>query len=263
MNHAKEPRNRQSPFYGVFILGADVLFRLPFVREYALMMNARPATKENIDLILAAGKSIGLCPGGIHEQLATDPSCERLFFAPNLGFVRQAIKHGVPLMPIYTFGENQLFDIPHWSRAISKRLYKRFGIGLPLAVGPWGLPFFPKSVNLQSYAGSIVEVGPADKHPSDERVREVFLAYCAELHRLFDARKGALPAAVAARGLELVWRGHEDEDLSPQLVSGLANIGVADVKSTPPSPTAVILENKSSDITSDAAKMSALARSRL
>jgi hypothetical protein len=174
----------------VFILAADIAFKVPVLRELFLCINARAANEAVIEDVFRGGGSVAVFPGGIHEQLRTDPNQEKLSFPPNLGFVRQAIKHGVPLVPLYNFGENQQF-------------------------GRWGLPFMPRFHPFQSRFGRMVEVGPADHNPSDARVRRVFIMYCAELRRLFDEFKDtALPSVVADRGLKIEWRGHETDDLS-------------------------------------------------
>lgn len=233
-NLAKQPRNMTLALGGTFIGVADAPFQVPFIRELLLMLNCRPANAQMIDALLGQGKSVAICPGGIHEQMATEPTCERCFFPPNLGFVRQALKHGTPLLPIYTFGENQLYDVPAWSRSLSKTVQKYTGAGLPLALGRWGLPLIPKKTQFQTYVGRLVDVGPANATPSDARVRQMFLAYCAELQRLFNEHKdSALPADVAAKGLTLIWRGHETEDL---FTAGLAkhwNTTLQHVQSAP------------------------------
>lgn len=210
LNLSGEVRRRGSPWHGVFVGVADVLFKMPLVREFLLLANCRPANMRMIDTLLESGETVALNPGGIHEQLATDHKRERIFFPAKLGFVRQAIKHGVPLVPVYDFGENQLFRVPEWSRRASRSLKAATGAGVPFPVGRFGLPFVPRRTHVKTYVGSAVPVGPADPNPSEARVQAVFSAYCAALRNLFDAHKDdALPADVAARGIELIWRGHD------------------------------------------------------
>jgi len=207
------PRHQGSGIYGFFTAVASACFHLPVFRELLMLFNCRAADRDVIEELLGAGRSVFVCPGGIHEQLETDPGQERVFFPPNLGFVRQAIKHGVPLVPTYNFGENQLYDIPAWSRGVSQWLRRTFGVGLPLGFGRFGLPFLPHRKQLSIRVGRAVEVGAADAHPTDERVHETFHSYCVELRQLFDEHKATdLPPEVAARGLQLIWRGHEGEE---------------------------------------------------
>ena len=64
---------------------------------------------------------------------------ERLYFPANLGFIRQAhlahsspwvtplfprlaIQHGVPLLPVYSFGENQLFRTQWRSKYLTPKM---------------------------------------------------------------------------------------------------------------------------------------------
>lgn len=217
---AQDATKRESPWYGLFTAAADAVFQVPVFREFVLLVLGRQAGARTIDSILASGHTVSIFPGGIHEQLATDPKQERCFFPPNLGFVRQAIKFGIPLQPCYNFGENQLFDIPPWTRTACRMVKQYTGAGVPLGVGRWGLPFLPKKQNLQCHAGFPVEVGPADPNPTDERVKQVFRMYCTELRRLFNEHKdAALPPEVAARGLDIVWRGHKSEELFEDVAS--------------------------------------------
>lgn len=214
---ANQPRNKYSPYYHQWNLVADACFKVPFFREWLVAINCRAAESHVLDSLLTQGDTVAVAPGGTYEQLATDPNIERLFFPPNLGFVRQAMKHGVPLVPLYNFGENQLYDVPDWSRKACQWVKDMTGAGVPFGIGRWGLPFLPKPGHLALRLGVAVEVGQADANPSDERVEEVFRAYCAELHNVFRRYKDvALPPAVAARGLQLVWRGNESVDLSEQ-----------------------------------------------
>lgn len=201
---------RDSPWNGIYTAAADVVFQVPVFRELVLSVLGRSASLRMIDALLDAGHTVNIFPGGIHEQLATDPHQERCYFAPKLGFVREAIKHGVPLQPIYIFGENQQFDVPSWARGLSAAMKRATGAGVPICVPRFGQRRQPLLVQ----PGRPVEVGPPDASPSEERVRRVFRRYCTELLRLFDEHKdAALPADVAARGLQIIWRGHTSEDI--------------------------------------------------
>merc|ERR1719284_2188661 len=98
-------RRKGDPLDGMMIVGSDAVFDIPIANGLLLLNNFRKAKRSVIQAILASGKTVSLYPGGIHEQLRTDPSQERCFFPPNLGFIRDAMAHGVPLVPLYTFGE--------------------------------------------------------------------------------------------------------------------------------------------------------------
>jgi len=229
INIAGQSRNPDGRFNGIFMGAADALFQIPVLREFSLLYNTRPASSDFIDATLTAGKSIAISPGGIHEMLATDPSCERVFFPPNLGFVRKAMKFGVPLLPMYTFGENQIFDVPEWSR-VPSTLFRKLtslgrakhkGAGVPLPIGRWGIPGVPKKLptGVSTYVGNEIEVGPPNLNPTDAEVKEIFFKYLVELYQLFEAHaQTCLPAEVAAKGLIVIWRGYESENMSKHAI---------------------------------------------
>ncbi|CAJ1412623.1 unnamed protein product [Effrenium voratum] len=155
---APGPRNW---FVGI----ATLLFRFPFIGEYLALVNARPVTQRMSDKLLAAGRSMALQPGGLPEQVVTDHRKEQLVarrvngtykalsgakqvFPPGLGFCRLALKHGTPLLPIYVFGENQVFTTYEWGRRTTQSLFRRFGIAVPL-INPW-----PNNLTLHMPLGS-------------------------------------------------------------------------------------------------------------
>ena len=186
---------------------ASVIFRFPLLREVVLLLGGREATKETISAIIEAGHSVGVQPGGIFEQLRTSHAREHAFFPPNLTFVRLAIEHGTPLLPVYLFGENQLFSTRPALQRLARFIRRWTGVPLIIPFGRWGLPWIvPRRTRVRIRFGRPVPVGPACARPSDEAVDAVFARYSAELHRLFDEGKSTLPADVAARGLTIVRR---------------------------------------------------------
>ena len=136
----------------------------------------------------------------------------QLFAQRGLGFVRIAMEAGVPIVPMYAFGENQLFTTyPHW---LSRRrwLVRRLRIGAPLFSGRWGLPFLlvpVRSTHVTLVVGRPVEVGPPTPTPSPAEVQAVFERYVDEVARIFETHAARyLPPSVASRGLHIEWIGH-------------------------------------------------------
>ena len=58
---------------------------------------------------LKAGQHVLLFPGGIYEQMHWSMNQEYACFSRKRGFVKIAMAAGVPLVPGYVFGENQVF----------------------------------------------------------------------------------------------------------------------------------------------------------
>jgi 2-acylglycerol O-acyltransferase 2 len=206
-------------FRRVYVVCADLVFKVPLLAEYTTLCNGRAANARTISRLLDTGASVGLQPGGVYEQVHTDCTQEICYFPPKLGFIRLACKHGVPLLPLYVFGENQLFDTCPWLSKVNIYLYKNFRLGnlfvfsglvrwLPVCLAfPNPLLLCIPGSKLSARWGEPVEVGDPDPDPSDEKVREIYDRYTANLQKLFDTHKNeCLPAAVADKGLTCVLR---------------------------------------------------------
>jgi len=197
-----------------FCVVAPLLLRIPGLAEFLLLCHARSADSRTFSSLLSSGASVAVQPGGLQEQVRTDEKQERVLFSKRLGFIRMALKHDVPLVPMYAFGENQLYRTPAWVQGINSWFYRKLHIGNLLVLGlcgipacpllpcPWLLPGFRKKLNLR--IGRPIDVGPRDDDPSDERVKEAFDKYIVGLRELFDTHKDTcLEPEVAARGLEV------------------------------------------------------------
>ena len=93
--------------------GASVVFLVPVIRELLLLMGVRDATKATLRKLLDSGHTVAIQPGGIWEMVMSDSSQEALYFQRSLGFVRLALEAGRPLLPCYSFGENQVRTPQH------------------------------------------------------------------------------------------------------------------------------------------------------
>lgn len=188
--------------------GAPVLFKVPVIGDIIQALSGRPVDKKSLESIMSQGGTIAVQPGGMNEQRVTRHDQELALFPANLGFIRMAIKHGTPLLILYVFGENQLYDRVDGSEKLTDMLHKATGLMLPFFKGKAGLPLSgltPKATDVHARWGAPVEVGDPDANPSDEKVEEVFRRYLAELQRVFYANaQECLPPDVAARGLKIV-----------------------------------------------------------
>lgn len=192
------------PWFGTCI---PVLFNVPFIGEIFALTNARPVDKKTIESLLGKGASIAIQPGGVREQAASRHDQEQAFFPGKLGFIRMAIKYGTPLIPLYVFGENQLYRRLDGLEWLTKLIQKTIGMTFPFITAKFGIPMaglMPLATDVHLRWGSPIDVGEPDAEPSDARIEEIYTKYVAELQRLFDANaKDCLPPAVAEKGLKI------------------------------------------------------------
>lgn len=191
-----------------FAMVAPALFRLPIFSEALMLVNGRQVDKSVVENLAEKGKSIALQPGGVKEQMISRHDQEQAVFPANLGFIRQAIKYGMDLLPVYIFNENQMFKRVDGFEKTTRFIYDKTGFGLPTVTARFGLPMaglLPLSTDIHVRWGAPLEVGPADANPSQERVEELFCRYVVALQQLFQRHAAeCLPADVAAKGLKII-----------------------------------------------------------
>jgi 2-acylglycerol O-acyltransferase 2 len=61
--------------------------------------------KATCDSLLRAGISLVVFPGGLDEANTLGTTAGDVRIKTRTGFVRLAVKHGVPVLPTFTFGE--------------------------------------------------------------------------------------------------------------------------------------------------------------
>ena len=89
-------------------------------------------------LLIFFGFHSSLVKGGIAEILQ-DPDPEHEYAIIGKGIFRMAVKHQVPIIPIYCFGSSVLlkrFKLPHFVEKLSLMLR----VSLVIFFGRWGLP---------------------------------------------------------------------------------------------------------------------------
>ena len=93
-------------------LAASFVFYIPIYRDIALAAGIVDASRYvTRDLLNKKRHSIALCPGGATEALYAGAGRHTLYIKSRLGFVRMAMQTGTPIVPVYSFGENDTYDI--------------------------------------------------------------------------------------------------------------------------------------------------------
>lgn len=112
----------------------SIFFRIPLVRELCEYFGAIEAEEGEISEILKQGESVAILAGGIREISATTPGQMKLFLKKRKGFARIAKDLGIPIVPVLTFGENELFPPLEgfWTEKVQSYLRAWVGISMPL-----------------------------------------------------------------------------------------------------------------------------------
>lgn len=114
-------------------------FRLPLYRDVILSLGISSVSRQSCEAILSSGpgRSIVIVIGGAAESLSARPGIADLTLKRRLGFIRLAIKHQAALVPVFSFGENELyeqFDNAKGSTVyqLQKRMQALLGFTMPL-----------------------------------------------------------------------------------------------------------------------------------
>jgi 1-acyl-sn-glycerol-3-phosphate acyltransferase len=120
-------------------LAHDLVFKTPGLRTLAARYGTVPASPENMGRALADGAALLVYPGGDEDTFRPSWRGGDVVFAGRTGFIKLALEHGVPIVPIVSVGgqETALFLGP------GKRLARTLGLHqlarlkvLPVAIGP-------------------------------------------------------------------------------------------------------------------------------
>jgi 1-acyl-sn-glycerol-3-phosphate acyltransferase len=121
----------------------DALMALPVLGSYFRRMGVLPAAPDSIAGALAAGHDVMLWPGGEVDSLRPWTKRDEAILAGRKGFIRLAIKSGVPIVPFSTVGGPDAMPVIATGRRLAKLLQldkvarlKMF----PIAISaPWGI----------------------------------------------------------------------------------------------------------------------------
>merc|ERR1712130_780087 len=112
------------------------------------LMGGESADKANFLKVMRSGDDFAIIPGGVEEVVLGDPHKERIYIKARKGFVKYALQMGYDLVPIYHFGETQLYDIlwpwnTDWMVKLRLKFAQKTQIALGIGIGcrfAWNLP---------------------------------------------------------------------------------------------------------------------------
>lgn len=195
---------------GARMLVSSACFWPPVLRHMLHWLGCRPVSRADFAGQLARGRSVVVCPGGVAECLHMQAGGQRevAFLRRRTGFVRLALQHGTPLVPVFCFGQSRVYGwlrpFIDWPRAGPAALAavaaasRRLG-ALPMLVWGWRGTPLPRRVPLHFAVGAPLAPPPlaVPAAPSPEEVEAHLAAFIAAMEALFEAHKAraGYPAA--------------------------------------------------------------------
>lgn len=121
----------------------DVLMALPGLGDYFRAVGVVAARKETITKALAKGEDVIVWPGGERDAMRSWRRRDTATLAGRKGFVRQAMRSGVPIVPVATVGGHDTVFVLSEGQWLASALNRFTGLGrtlrganLPIIAGP-------------------------------------------------------------------------------------------------------------------------------
>jgi 1-acyl-sn-glycerol-3-phosphate acyltransferase len=141
-------RGIDAPAFG---LSYDLLFTIPGVESVIRRFGAVPAGGEAAEQALRAGAAVIVYPGGDWEACRPWADRNRIDFAGHKGFVRLALRTGVPVVPVVSHGAHHSVLVLSRGDGVARALglsrvkvhVMPFLLGVPFGVAPILLPPVP------------------------------------------------------------------------------------------------------------------------
>ncbi|XP_012869659.1 PREDICTED: 2-acylglycerol O-acyltransferase 2 [Dipodomys ordii] len=183
-----------------FLMILNFWFHAPFSRDYLMSFGLVSSDKSSGTYILkkkGGGNLLAIVIGGAREALDARPGAFKLVLKNRMGFVRLALENGAALVPIFSFGENDLYKQVSnppgsWLRYVQNKLQKIMYLSLPLFHGrgvfQYSLGLMPFRQPITTIVGKPIEVQQI-MNPSEEEVSQLHQKYIKELCNLFEAHK--------------------------------------------------------------------------
>ncbi|CAH1780642.1 unnamed protein product [Owenia fusiformis] len=175
-------------------------FMFPFYRDYLMLSGVVDCSKESLEWHLTkegTGNASVLVVGGAVEALRARPNTNTINLKNRKGFIKIALKHGASLVPVFSFGENDVFDqVPNPEGSflfnLQQKMTRICGFSMPIIQGrgvfnyTFGILPFRRPVN--TVVGAPIDVEKCS-NPSQEQIDKLHAQYVTSLMKLYDDHK--------------------------------------------------------------------------
>eukprot|EP00656_Telonema_subtile_P010156 TRINITY_DN14851_c0_g1_i2.p1 TRINITY_DN14851_c0_g1~~TRINITY_DN14851_c0_g1_i2.p1 ORF type:complete len:571 (+),score=97.47 TRINITY_DN14851_c0_g1_i2:37-1749(+) len=166
-------------------LTSTIIHSIPFARDLSQWCAGYDVSKIGFKNALDNEKSVLLIPGGQYEMIDTDSTSTTITInSRHKGFVRIAIKFGASLVPMYSFGESQVFDNLPFPRFMQLWCMKKLRANLlTFPYGSWLVT--PRRVPITIVVADALPAVQADV-PTEDQVDLVYRRYFSALEEVFE-----------------------------------------------------------------------------
>lgn len=176
-------------------------FKVPLYRDYLLAAGMCSVTHSSIDYLLSSqrsGNAVIIVVGGAAEALNCIRNKHILILKKRKGFIRKALVNGASLVPVYSFGENEVLQQYHfepgsWKKTLQETFRRWIGFAPCIFFGQGifssaskGIMPLRKAIN--TVVGKPIPV-PKMENPSEHEVDIYHALYVTSLQDLFNAHK--------------------------------------------------------------------------
>jgi 1-acyl-sn-glycerol-3-phosphate acyltransferase len=125
----------------------DVLMAAPGIGDYFRLCGVIPASRQGVSAALGAGRDVIIWPGGEVDSMRNWRRRDQAVLAGRKGFIRQAIRSGVPIVPVASVGGHDTVFVLSEGRWLANGLDRFTGlkkklraVTMPIVLGvPFGL----------------------------------------------------------------------------------------------------------------------------
>ncbi len=120
-------------------LAHDLVFKVPGLRALVERYGTVPASPANMAGALRRDAALLVYPGGDHETYRPSWESDQIDFAGRTGFIKLALKHQIPIVPVVAVGGQETALFLGQGRRVARALNldQRFRLKvLPAAIGP-------------------------------------------------------------------------------------------------------------------------------
>ncbi|KAK5984388.1 Monoacylglycerol acyltransferase [Trichostrongylus colubriformis] len=183
------------------ILTLNGQFWFPFRRDIGIALGGAESSRKSLEYLLenpGKGRAIAVVIGGATEALDAHPGTHDLNLSSRRGFCRYALKYGADLVPMYHFGENDVFDRLDANargsrvREIQTWIKSKIGFFPPLVKGRgifnYSFGMLPHRRPITTVIGAPIRAERTE-NPTDQEIDALHAKYCKALVDLFEQHK--------------------------------------------------------------------------